>query len=151
VTFYISAGSTPAVTFTSTHNIIYPKDYKIEANGLYEISAAWNGIGWVIGQIILDYTPPTINIKTKSTGNQNAAITVTDVNNKIVTDILYTEVNNDNYWENHVVKVQYNPTGYTGWCIFAKVDVTYNNVNIPAGSLINNFAFTASVNFNIYY
>jgi hypothetical protein len=54
VTFYIAAGSTPAVTFTSTHTIIYPMDYKIEANGLYEISAAWNGIGWIIGQLTLE-------------------------------------------------------------------------------------------------
>ena len=53
VTFYISAGSTPGVTFTSTHTIIYPEDYKIEANGLYEIGAAWNGIGWIIGQLTL--------------------------------------------------------------------------------------------------
>ena len=54
VTFYVAAGSTPGVTFTSTHTIIYPKDYKIEANGLYEIAAAWNGIGWVIGQLTLE-------------------------------------------------------------------------------------------------
>lgn len=54
VTFYISAGSSPAVTFTSTHTVIYPKDYKIEANGLYEIGAAWNGIGWVIGLLTLE-------------------------------------------------------------------------------------------------
>ena len=54
VTFYVSAGSTPAVTFTSTHTVIYPKDYKIEANGLYEVSAAWNGIGWIIGQLTLE-------------------------------------------------------------------------------------------------
>ncbi len=54
VVFYISAGSTPAVTFTSTHTIIYPKDYTIEANGLYEIGAAWNGIGWVLGLLTLE-------------------------------------------------------------------------------------------------
>ena len=54
VAFYIAAGSTPGVTFTSTHTIIYPEDYKIEANGLYEIGAAWNGIGWVIGQLTLE-------------------------------------------------------------------------------------------------
>ena len=54
VTFYIAAGSTPGVTFTSTHTIIYPKDYVIEANGLYEIGAAWNGIGWIIGQLTLE-------------------------------------------------------------------------------------------------
>ena len=54
VVFYMTTGSTPAVTFTSTHSIIYPKDFAIEANGLYEINAAWNGIGWVIGQLILE-------------------------------------------------------------------------------------------------
>ena len=54
VTFYIEAGSSPAVTFTSTHTVIFPKDYKIEANGLYEIGAAWNGIGWIIGQLTLE-------------------------------------------------------------------------------------------------
>ena len=54
VTFYIVAGSSPAVTFTSTHPIIYPTGYKIEANGLYEIGAAWNGIGWIIGQLTLE-------------------------------------------------------------------------------------------------
>jgi hypothetical protein len=54
VTFYIAAGSSPGVTFTSTHPIIYPVDYTIEANGLYEISAAWNGIGWIIGQLTLE-------------------------------------------------------------------------------------------------
>ena len=54
VTFYIAAGSTPGVTFTSTHTIIFPTDYKIKANGLYEIGAAWNGIGWVIGLLTLE-------------------------------------------------------------------------------------------------
>ena len=54
VTFYVAAGSSPGVTFTSTHTVIYPTDYKIEANGLYEIGAAWNGIGWVIGLLTLE-------------------------------------------------------------------------------------------------
>ena len=54
ITFFIEAGSTPGVTFTSSHTIIYPKDYVIEANGLYEIGAAWNGIGWVIGLLTLE-------------------------------------------------------------------------------------------------
>lgn len=57
VTFYIAAGSTPIVTFTSTHPIIYPEDYTIEANGLYEIGAAWNGIGWALG--LLTFEIPT--------------------------------------------------------------------------------------------
>lgn len=54
VAFYIAAGATPAVTFTSTHTVIKPKDFEIEANGLYEISAAWNGIGWIIGLLTLE-------------------------------------------------------------------------------------------------
>ena len=54
VTFYIAAGSSPAVTWTSTHTIIKSKDFTIEANGLYEVSAAWNGIGWIIGQLTLE-------------------------------------------------------------------------------------------------
>lgn len=53
VTFYIAAGSSPAVTWTSTHTIIFADGFQIEANGLYEISAAWNGIGWIIGMLKL--------------------------------------------------------------------------------------------------
>ena len=54
IVFYLTAGSTPAVTFTSTHTVIKPKGFAIEANGLYEIGAAWNGIGWVIGLLTLE-------------------------------------------------------------------------------------------------
>ena len=48
VTFYIAAGSTPAVTWTSTHSVYKAKGFQIEANGTYEVSAAWNGIAWVV-------------------------------------------------------------------------------------------------------
>ena len=53
VTFYIAAGSTPGVTWDSTHTIIFADGFLIEANGLYEISAAWNGIGWIVGMLKL--------------------------------------------------------------------------------------------------
>ena len=53
VTFFVSAGSTPAVTWTSTHTIIFADGFQIEANGIYEISAAWNGIGWIVGMLKL--------------------------------------------------------------------------------------------------
>ena len=53
VTFYISAGSTPGVTWDSTHTIIFADGFQIDANGLYEISAAWNGIGWIVGMLKL--------------------------------------------------------------------------------------------------
>ena len=53
VTFYVAAGSSPAVTWTSTHTIIFADGFQIDANGLYEISAAWNGIGWIVGMLKL--------------------------------------------------------------------------------------------------
>ena len=53
VTFYIAAGSSPGVTWDSTHTIIFADGFLIEANGLYEISAAWNGIGWIVGMLKL--------------------------------------------------------------------------------------------------
>lgn len=51
VTFYVSAGSTPAVTFTSTHSIYYSDGFEIAANSTYEVSAAWNGIAWVVASV----------------------------------------------------------------------------------------------------
>lgn len=53
VTFYIAAGSAPDVDFISTHTVIKSVGFRIEANGIYEVSAAWNGIGWIIGQMKL--------------------------------------------------------------------------------------------------
>ena len=53
VTFYIAAGSAPDVDFISTHTVIKSDGFAIEANGTYEVSAAWNGIGWIIGQMEL--------------------------------------------------------------------------------------------------
>lgn len=51
VTFYISAGSTPAVTFTSTHSIYYSDGLEIAADSTYEVSAAYNGIAWVVASV----------------------------------------------------------------------------------------------------
>jgi hypothetical protein len=51
VTFYIAAGSTPAVTFTSTHSIYYSDGFEIAADTTYEVSAAWNGIAWVVASV----------------------------------------------------------------------------------------------------
>ena len=53
VTFYIAAGSAPDVDFISTHTVIKSDGFTIGANGIYEVSAAWNGIGWIIGQLKL--------------------------------------------------------------------------------------------------
>jgi hypothetical protein len=51
VTFYMSAGSTPAVTFTSTHSIYYSDGFEIAADTTYEVSAAYNGIAWVVASV----------------------------------------------------------------------------------------------------
>ena len=51
VTFYIAAGSTPAVTFTSTHSIYYSDGFEIAADSTYEVSAAYNGIAWVVASV----------------------------------------------------------------------------------------------------
>ena len=54
VTFYIAAGSAPDVDFTSTHNVYKAKGFQIEANGTYEVSAAWNGIAWVVALVEIE-------------------------------------------------------------------------------------------------
>ena len=51
VTFYIAAGSTPAVTFTSTHSIYYSDGFEIASSSTYEVSAAYNGIAWVVASV----------------------------------------------------------------------------------------------------
>ena len=51
VTFYIAAGSSPAVTFTSTHNIYYSDGFEIAANSTYEVSALWNGVAWIVASV----------------------------------------------------------------------------------------------------
>lgn len=51
VSFYIAAGSSPAVTFTSTHSIYYSDGFEIAADTTYEVSAAYNGIAWVVASV----------------------------------------------------------------------------------------------------
>lgn len=51
VSFYIAAGSTPAVTWTSTHNIYYADGFEIAADSTYEVNALWNGAAWVVASV----------------------------------------------------------------------------------------------------
>ena len=51
VSFYIAAGSSPAVTFTSTHSIYYSDGFEIAADSTYEVSALWNGIAWIVASV----------------------------------------------------------------------------------------------------
>lgn len=51
VTFYIAAGSSPAVTFSSSHSVYYSDGFEIAADSTYEVSAAYNGIAWVVASV----------------------------------------------------------------------------------------------------
>jgi hypothetical protein len=53
VTFYIAAGSTPAVTFTSTHSIYYSDGFEIAADSTYEVNALWNGTAWIVASVTI--------------------------------------------------------------------------------------------------
>lgn len=50
ITFYMTGGTTPGVTFTSTHNV-YLADFTIESGKTYEVNAAWNGASWIVAAI----------------------------------------------------------------------------------------------------
>jgi hypothetical protein len=51
VIFYIAAGPSPAVTFTSTHPVYYANGFEIAADSTYEVNALWNGIAWVVASV----------------------------------------------------------------------------------------------------
>lgn len=51
VTFYISTGSTPNVTFSSTHSVYKSDGFSIDANNTYEVSAIYNGIAWILASV----------------------------------------------------------------------------------------------------
>ena len=53
VTFYISAGSSPAVTFTSTHNIYYADGFEIEPDSTCEVNALYNGAAWIVASVTI--------------------------------------------------------------------------------------------------
>lgn len=54
VVFYISTGSTPAVTFSSTHTILYSDGFEIAADSIYEVNALWNGTAWCLAMVKLE-------------------------------------------------------------------------------------------------
>lgn len=53
VVFYMSTGSTPAVTFTSTHNVYYAYYFEIEPDSTYEVNALWNGAAWIVASVTI--------------------------------------------------------------------------------------------------
>lgn len=48
VILFLTTGSTPAITFTSTSTIYYADGYEIEAETIYEINCLFNGSNWII-------------------------------------------------------------------------------------------------------
>ena len=51
ITLFLTGGTTPAVTFTSSHSIYYSDGFEIAADSTYEVSAAYNGIAWVVASV----------------------------------------------------------------------------------------------------
>ena len=57
ITFYMTGGTTPGVTFTSTHNV-YLADFTIESGKTYEVNAAWNGASWIVAAVNIVISNP---------------------------------------------------------------------------------------------
>lgn len=51
ITLFLTGGTTPAVTFTSTHSIYYADGFEIAASSTYEVNALWNGVAWVVASV----------------------------------------------------------------------------------------------------
>lgn len=54
VTFMLQTSSSPSVTFRTANSatINYQKDFAVEANGKYEVTALWNGSEWTLTMVI---------------------------------------------------------------------------------------------------
>jgi hypothetical protein len=53
IVFYLTAGSTPAVTFSSTHPVYYSDGFEIAADSTYEVNALWNGAAWIVASVTI--------------------------------------------------------------------------------------------------
>ena len=51
IVFYMTGGTTPAITFTSTHNVYYSNGFGIESGKTYEVNALYNGVAWVVASV----------------------------------------------------------------------------------------------------
>ena len=48
IVFYLTTGSSPAVTFTSSHLVVYQDGFQLDASKTYEVNALFNGSAWVL-------------------------------------------------------------------------------------------------------
>ena len=53
IVFYMTAGSTPAITFSSTHPVYYSDGFEIAADSTYEVNALWNGAAWIVASVTI--------------------------------------------------------------------------------------------------
>lgn len=51
IVFYMTGGTTPAITFTSSHNVYYSNGFAIERGKTYEVNALYNGDAWVVASV----------------------------------------------------------------------------------------------------
>lgn len=51
IVFYMTGGTTPAITFTSTHDVYYSNGFGIESGKTYEVNALYNGVAWVVASV----------------------------------------------------------------------------------------------------
>ena len=51
VVMYLTTGSSPAVTFSSTHPVYYSDNFEIAADSTYEVNALWNGAAWIVASV----------------------------------------------------------------------------------------------------
>ena len=48
IVFYLTTGASPAVTFTSSHSVVYQDGFQLDASKTYEVNALFNGSAWVL-------------------------------------------------------------------------------------------------------
>ena len=48
IVFYLTTGSSPNVTFTSSHTVVYQDGFQLDASKTYEVNALFNGSAWVL-------------------------------------------------------------------------------------------------------
>ena len=51
IVIFLTTGTTPAITITSTHSVYYNYGFNLNAGKTYEINALWNGTAWIVANV----------------------------------------------------------------------------------------------------
>lgn len=51
IVFYLTTGTTPAITFSSAAPVYYHNGFELQAGKTYEVNALFNGVSWVIASV----------------------------------------------------------------------------------------------------